>query len=73
MFVKPREGVQTRDPVLRDMLPPEGREVQPDPYWLRRIADGDVEEAEQPPPPPAPAPDNQPSTLRLTDAKKGSR
>lgn len=43
MHVKPKAGVLTRDPVKRDLLPEGGREVSDhDPYWLRRIADGDV-------------------------------
>lgn len=43
MYVYPKAGVLTRDPVKKDLLPETGREV-PDgnPYWLRRIADGDV-------------------------------
>jgi len=43
MFVYPKAGVLTRDPVKKDLLPESGREVADhDPYWLRRIADGDV-------------------------------
>lgn len=43
MYVYPKAGVLTRDPVKKDLLPESGRAV-PDghPYWLRRIADGDV-------------------------------
>lgn len=49
MFVKPAAGLQVRDPVLRDLLPPEGREVPDyDPYWLRRLRDGDVIRATPP-------------------------
>jgi len=43
MFVKPAPGLQVRDPVTKFPLPPEGREVQPTSYWLRRVASGDVE------------------------------
>jgi hypothetical protein len=43
MYVYPKAGVRTRDPVKKDLLPESGREVpNGDPYWLRRIADGDV-------------------------------
>lgn len=43
MFVYPKAGVLTRDPVKRDLLPESGREVPDgDSYWLRRVADGDV-------------------------------
>lgn len=50
MLVKPAEGLAVRDPLLRDLLPPEGREVDlNDPavkdYWVRRLRDGDVVEA----------------------------
>lgn len=42
IFVKPREGVKVADPVAKDFLPSEGREVQASIYWLRRIDDGDA-------------------------------
>lgn len=43
MFVIPKPGVLTRDPVKKDLLPETGREVPDgDFFWLRRIADGDV-------------------------------
>jgi hypothetical protein len=38
----PREGVRCVDPRTRQALPPEGAEVELDPYWHRRLADGDV-------------------------------
>lgn len=44
MNVKPIEGRQVPDPARGDVLPPEGRNVEPSQYWLRRIADGDVVE-----------------------------
>jgi hypothetical protein len=34
--------------VRGDVLPPEGRNVEPTQYWQRRIADGDVVEASPP-------------------------
>jgi hypothetical protein len=48
MYVIPAEGLTVPDPVLRDHLPPEGREVTPSEYWIRRIADGDVKEGKPP-------------------------
>lgn len=57
MFVKPAAGLKIRDPDRRDFLPGEGREV-PDtqPYWHRRLRDGDVELSRVP----APAPRKKP-------------
>ena len=53
MYVKPSEGLEIRDPDLRDLLPRAGREVPENHgYWLRRLRDGDVIQAE---PPAAPA------------------
>ena len=55
MFVKPTHaGVP--DPQHGGYLPPEGRHVEPGPYWWRRVADGDVTEAAPPDPEPAAAP-----------------
>lgn len=48
MFIKPVSGRQVHDPDRGDLLPEVGREVVPHQYWLRRIADGDVVEAEAP-------------------------
>lgn len=42
MFVCPKPGIRVRDPVKKDLLPDEGREVAESMYWHRRIADGDV-------------------------------
>ncbi|HLN23888.1 MAG TPA: DUF2635 domain-containing protein [Patescibacteria group bacterium] len=43
MFVRPAPGLAIRDPDLKDLLPPEGREVSEEqPYWHRRLRDGDV-------------------------------
>lgn len=42
MYLKPAPGLRIVDPVLRDFLPESGREVAPDPYWHRRLRDGDV-------------------------------
>ena len=42
MFLKPQKGVMVYDPARGDSLPDDGREVEKNQYWLRRIADGDV-------------------------------
>lgn len=44
MFIKPRNsGVKVPDPVRKDFLPEEGREVESSPYWHRRIVARDVD------------------------------
>lgn len=45
MFVKPAAGRQVPDPDKGGCLPPEGREIVPHQYWLRRLHDGDVVES----------------------------
>lgn len=42
MLVKPAKGLAVRDPMLLDLLPPEGRDVPDTDYWHRRLRDGDV-------------------------------
>ena len=43
MLVKPAPGRTVRDPHSMAILPAEGREVNDsDPFWLRRVRDGDV-------------------------------
>jgi hypothetical protein len=44
MYVKPVSGRQVPDPEKGGYLPEEGREVEPNVYWLRRVQDGDVTE-----------------------------
>lgn len=48
MYVKPTDGRLVPDPARGDALPPDGRTVEPTQYWQRRVADGDVVEAEAP-------------------------
>lgn len=48
MYVKPVGGTQVPDPARSDFLPTEGRSVEPNQYWQRRIADGDCVEASPP-------------------------
>lgn len=43
MFIKPMPGVLVRDPVSKELLPPDGRNVEESGFWLRRIAEGAVE------------------------------
>ncbi|HLO63159.1 MAG TPA: DUF2635 domain-containing protein [Azonexus sp.] len=51
MYVKPTEGRTVPDPARGDTLPPQGRTVEASQYWQRRLADGDVVEAEPEPEP----------------------
>ena len=48
MYVIPAKGRQVPDPFLGDNLPPQGREVEANQYWLRRILDEDVTEGTPP-------------------------
>lgn len=48
MYIKPVQGRQVPDPDKGGFVPPEGREVTPHQYWLRRLNDGDVIETEPP-------------------------
>lgn len=51
MKVMPVEGRAVRDPKNMQLLPAEGREVPDgDPFWVRRVRDGDVTVEEAPPP-----------------------
>ncbi|PWC74056.1 DUF2635 domain-containing protein [Azospirillum sp. TSH64] len=53
MFVKPKPGLQIRDPDLRDFLPDAGRDVPETPYWTRLLnVFGDVVPADQTAAPP---------------------
>ncbi len=42
MKVIPAPGINVRDPVSLQLLPPEGKEVPASVYWMRRIKCGDV-------------------------------
>jgi hypothetical protein len=48
MFLKPVSGRFVHDPDHNDVLPAEGRNVEPHQYWLRRLEDFDVFEAPLP-------------------------
>jgi hypothetical protein len=63
MFVKPGPDPHNPGQLLlvrhlntRRVLPPEGEEVPDDMYWRRRLAHGDVVEAQPPQPPTTDAP-----------------
>lgn len=42
MFVKPKDGRSVPDPARGDFLPVDGRNVEENQYWYRRVQDGDV-------------------------------
>jgi hypothetical protein len=42
MFIKPLHDLKVPDPVLKDFLPVEGREVQDSPYWQRRLREQEI-------------------------------
>ena len=42
MKVKPAEGLKIRDPLSKNFIPDEGKEVPENTYWVRRVAYGDV-------------------------------
>lgn len=42
IFIKPKENRQVPDPETRKNLPLEGREVEKNQYWMKRLKDGDV-------------------------------
>lgn len=48
MYVIPANGRTVADPYRGDNLPAEGREVEANQYWFRRINDQDVTESTPP-------------------------
>jgi hypothetical protein len=40
--IKPVEGNKVRDPYRSDVLPQDGREVERNSYWIRRLKEGSV-------------------------------
>jgi len=44
MQIRPKRGRSVPDPARGDLLPAEGRSVEESSYWLRRLADGDIEQ-----------------------------
>jgi len=47
IFVKPREGLRVKNPVDWQPLPPEGKKVERNTYWIRRLKAGDVIEIKE--------------------------
>lgn len=54
--VIPQAGLSVYDPLHRDYLPVQGRVVELNDYWQRRLTEGTVTSTDAPPPPPAPSP-----------------
>lgn len=48
MYLVPKPGRLVPDPARGDYLPAEGREIEVDQYWLRRLQDDDVAETPRP-------------------------
>ena len=49
MWIKPKTDYKIFDPLRKDRLPPEGREVDPNNiYWSTLLRDGDVVQAAPP-------------------------
>ena len=43
MIIKAKEGIILRDPVTKQIVPPDGKEVSDnDLFWQRRVRDGDA-------------------------------
>lgn len=40
--IKPKSGLKIRDPFHADFLPDNGRDVQKNSYWIRRLKEGSV-------------------------------
>lgn len=59
--IRPRPGVKIRDPRTLEHLPEEGKEVELDTYWRRRLKSQDVELI--PPDQSKPAPDAETSEI----------
>ncbi len=45
-FLRPSPGIRVADPVTGQYLPDAGALMPRSAFWLRRLADGDVQEAE---------------------------
>lgn len=43
VFVKPKTGIQVRDPITGQHLASTGEEKSLNTYWRRRLRDGDIE------------------------------
>ena len=70
MFLKPAPGRSVPDPERGGLLIEGGRNVEPTQYWLRRLEDNDVIEAEPEPEPGAKAGDAEVQAPAQTKGKK---
>jgi hypothetical protein len=55
IYIKPKEGLQVRDPQTYQPLPAAGAWVTRNSYWIKRQAEGSVEKATPPAKTKAPA------------------
>ena len=46
MFVVPKNGYKIPDPSLSDFLPEQGREVEKNTYWVRRLREAALKDEE---------------------------
>jgi uncharacterized protein DUF2635 len=69
MYVVPKPGLTIVDPDRKDVIPPEGREVPDQPYWFRRLQDGDATRG----PLPEPASAEAPAPVAVDDAASKPR
>lgn len=67
MFLKPATDRPVPDPDKGGHLPPEGRDVVPHQYWLRRLSDGDVVESSPPQPPQSQQPKASPKAAQTKE------
>ena len=47
MRIKPRAGLKIRHPLTKLHISADGIDIQPDTFWTRRLADGDVVEVKE--------------------------
>lgn len=47
IFVKPKDGKRVIDPATKRVLPSEGASVEKTSYWMRRLANGEIEIVQQ--------------------------
>lgn len=48
IYIRPQKGFIVRDPVTKEIIPSEGREVTSSAYWLRRASENSVEICKKP-------------------------
>ena len=47
MRIKPRAGLKIRHPLTKLHISADGIDIQPDTFWTRRLADGDIVEVKE--------------------------